>query len=483
LFFATTVNYIDRNALSVLKTTLEKSLGWNEADYGWIAFAFTTAYALFPSFVGRMIDGFGVKITFAAGVILWSMMAGAHAIVYSVLGFATVRFFLGAAETTNFPASIKTVSEWFPQRERALATGLFNCGSNVAVMISFVTVWIAEMTNWRVAFVIIGALGFIWLIFWLRLYSPPETHPRLTKEEFDYIKADQPAGTEKLRLHWTQLLRYGQLWPYLIGKFLTDPVWWFYLYWLPSYLAKERGKDPLKSALLLAIIYTGATCGSIAGGWFSGFLIKRGWKVGSARYMTFFLCAVFMPGAIVAYYTKSFYLCVALITLATGCHQGWSANIFTMGTDLFPPKFAGAITGLGVASGAIGGMFLTLLAGLSIQWFGNQKAVFIWAGLMHPLSLLIFWLWIGRNYRVTDVVKPVDMAKAYTPLICAGIVFALVGAMLSLYIDSNWATCVAQATFAGASGAMTASIGVILIGLAFVYAGLGKKNLPSATTA
>ena len=475
LFLATTINYVDRNALSVLKTMIEKELGWSEADYGWIAFAFTAAYATFPSIFGRMIDRYGVKVSLAAALVLWSVMAIAHGLVRTVLGFAAVRFLLGAAEAANFPASIKAVAMWFPQKERAFATGIFNSGTNVGVMISFAVVWLANRFGWQWAFVAIGVIGFVWLFLWQWGFDLPENSTRLSPAERAYIRADQPAQEERLRLPWTTLLRYEQIWPFLIAKLLTDPVWWFYLYWLPSYLSKERGRNPLDSALLLAVIYTGASVGSIVGGWLSGHFIGRGWRVGAARYAAMLGPAILMPFTILAYYTPSFAVCVALISLATACHQAWSANVFTSATDLFPSKVSGAVVGLGSTTGGIGGMFMTLLAAMTIQWTGNQQLIFLWAGLMHPLSLLIYWFWLGPNFRVANVDAPPDQSQTHGPLVTAGAVLVVAGAALAVVIWANWDLCVRAATLAGAAQAATAAVGCAVIGLTLAYAGAGRR--------
>lgn len=475
LFAATTVNYVDRNSLSVLKTILERELSWSEADYGWIQFAFTAAYAAFPTILGRLIDRLGVKTSLAAALIMWSAMSVALGLVHTVIGFAIVRFLLGVAEAANFPASIKAIAMWFPQQERALATGLFNSGTNVGVMISFGTVWLAESFGWQWAFVTIGLLGFFWLIFWKWGFDRPEKSRHVSPAELDYIRSGQPAATESLRLPWTTLLRFRQIWPFLIAKFLTDPVWWFYLYWLPSYLSKERGRDPMKSALLIALIYTGASFGSIVGGWFSGFLIGRGWRVGAARYGAMLLPAVLMPLSIVAYGTTSFTLCVALISLATACHQAWSANVFTTATDLFPAKVSGSVVGLGATTGGLGGMFLTLLAAMTIQWTGNQRLIFIWAGLMHPVSLLLYWLWLRADFTAADVDSPPDVSRAHRPLLTGGAVLAVLGALCSVLIAMNWEVCVKAAKLSGAAQAATAAGGVVIIGAALVYAGLPRK--------
>ena len=476
LFAATTINYVDRNSLSVLKTILEKELSWSEVDYGWIQFAFTAAYAIFPTILGRLIDRFGVKVSLAAALVMWSSMSVALGLVHTVMGFVIVRFLLGVAEAANFPASIKAVAMWFPQKERALATGLFNSGTNLGVMISFGTVWLAESFGWQWAFITIGLIGFVWLIFWRWGFDRPEASPRVSPGELDYIRSGQGPPVETLRLPWTTLLRFRQIWPFLIAKFLTDPVWFFYLYWLPSYLAKERGRDPMKSALLIALIYTGAAVGSIVGGWFSGFLIGRGWRVGAARYGAMLLPAVLMPLSIVAYNTTSFALCVALISLATACHQAWSANVFTSATDLFPARVSGSVVGLGATTGGLGGMFLTLLAAMTIQWTGNQKLVFIWAGLMHPLSLFIYWLWLRTDFTPADIDAPRDVSQRNLPLLSSGAVLAVLGTMLAALIATNWEVCVKAAKLSGAVQAATAAGGVIIIGAALIYAGLPKRN-------
>ncbi|HEV7992530.1 MAG TPA: MFS transporter [Gemmatimonadaceae bacterium] len=476
LFLATTINYVDRQSLSVLKTMLEREMHWSEADYGWIQFAFTTAYAAFPSIAGRLMDTVGVKVGLAIALVAWSTMSILTAFARGTIGFAVARFFLGAAEAGNFPASIKAIGQWFPQRERALATGLFNSGTNVGVMVSFLTVMAATHWGWQWAFVAIGAIGFVWLIAWQRLFYAPEQHPNLSPEELAHIKSDQAQNQEKLHLHWTALLRFKQIWPFLLGKLLTDPVWWFYLYWLPSYLNKERGQDILGSAFLLTGIYTAASLGSIAGGWLSGHLISRGWRVASARYAAMSIAAVCAPFAILAYYTNSFTLCIILIGVVTSAHQCWSANLFTSATDLFPSKVTGSVVGLGATTGGIGGMFLTLLAAMSIQWIGNQSAVFVWAGLMHPLALLIFWFTLGRDFKMARVDDVLDMSKKSMPLIAAGASLIALGIALVSAIYLNWDKCVAATSKAGAAQALTAAIGVALLGAALFYAGQSRKT-------
>ena len=344
LFICTTVNYIDRQSLSVLKGTLQSALGWDDVDYGSITTAFTFAYAMFPSVIGIFIDRFGVKKTLAGALVVWSLAAAAHGLVATVAGFVIVRFVLGLAEAANFPASIKAVAMWFPQKERALATGIFNSGTSVGVIVvSFGIVWVASHIGWQMSFVLIGVIGLLWLILWQKFFSAPDEQPRLGAAELAYIRSDQAFTDKAVKVPWHVLMRYREIWPFLIGKLITDPVWWFYLFWLPDYLSRERGQDALKAGFWVMIIYIGSSVGSVLGGWISSALIHRGWSVGKARMTAMGLAAIFMPGSILAYYTDNFAVCVAFITLATACHQAWSANLFTNATDVFPQKVSGPL--------------------------------------------------------------------------------------------------------------------------------------------
>ncbi|PTT88932.1 MFS transporter [Pelomonas sp. HMWF004] len=476
LFAATTINYIDRNALSVLKTSLQQpleagGLALTDADYGWITFAFTAAYAAFPPLIGAGIDRFGVKRSLAVALVLWSLASAAHGLVASVLGLVAVRFLLGMAEAANFPAAIKAVAMWFPQQERALATGLFNAGTALGIIASPLTVWMAVSFGWQWAFVAIGAAGLVWLLFWARGFYAPERHPTLSAAELAYIRAGQAPEEQAVRLPWTALLRYREIWPFLLGKLLTDPVWWFFLFWLPSYLERERGQNPLKSAGLVAVIYLGSSVGSIFGGWLSGHLTQRGWPVGRARLATMGLFAACMPASILAYWSESFAVCVALITLATACHQAWSANLLTSATDLFPTKVSGAVIGLGATAGGIGGMFIALLTALTVQWTGTQQWAFVYAGLMHLTSLAIFWLWFGGRFTRVDVDAGQDLTHAHRPLLVAGAGLAALGLLLLGLIAANWAACVAAAKLSGAAQALTAAGGLGVIGALLAYAG------------
>jgi ACS family hexuronate transporter-like MFS transporter len=478
LFCCTTINYVDRNSLSVLKTTLQGALGWEDVDYGTITTAFTFAYAMFPSVIGIIIDKVGVKKALAWALIVWSIAAAAHGLVATVFGFVVVRFILGFAEAANFPASIKAVGMWFPQKERALATGIFNSGTSIGVIVSGVIVWIALHLGWQMSFVAIGVIGLVWLYFWQRFFADPEHQSRLGRAELEYIRSDQPQGQKALKLPWTTLMRYREIWPFLIGKLITDPVWWFYLFWLPSYLDRERGQNPLNAGIWVAVIYTGSSVGSILGGWISSTLMKRGWPVGKARMTAMGLAAIFMPGSILAYYTDSFAMCVAFITLATACHQAWSANLFTNATDLFPQKVSGSVVGLGATAGGIGGMFMTLLAGLAVQWTGNQQIVFVWAGVMHVLALALFWFWFKGRFVQIDVDTPLDVSRTHGGLAISGVIVSLLGAALAALVIGNWEYLVGAVKITGAVQSIVVAAAVLLIGVALFYA--SRPRTPAA---
>jgi ACS family hexuronate transporter-like MFS transporter len=470
LFFCTTINYVDRNSLSVLKTTLQGALGWDDVDYGTITTAFTFAYAMFPSVIGIFIDRYGVKRTLAWALVLWSLAAAAHGLVATVLGFVIVRFILGFAEAANFPASIKAVAMWFPQKERALATGIFNSGTSIGVMVSFVVVMIANAWSWQMAFVFIGVIGLVWLFFWQKYFSAPEDNPRVGAAELAYIRSNQPPTQQTLKLPWTTLIRYREIWPFLLGKLLTDPVWWFYLFWLPSYLERERGLPALNAGIWVGVIYTGSMVGSVLGGWISSALLSRGWTVGKARMTAMALAAIFMPGSILAYYTDNFVVCITLITLATACHQAWSANLFTNATDVFPQKVSGSVVGLGATAGGIGGMFMTLLAGLAVQWTGNQQIVFVWAGAMHLTALLLFWLWFKGRIEQIDIDKPLDVSRTHGGLAVAGVLVAVAGMALAALVAGNWEYLKGAVRITGAVQSGVVAGAVFLIGLALFYA-------------
>ena len=406
LFFATTLNYLDRQSLSVLKEEfLTKDLNWRESDYSWILFSFQTAYALFQPFVGRLIDSIGVRASFAIAVVLWSLMAGAHAMVRSTIGFCVVRFFLGMAESANFPASIKAVAQWYPQKERALATGIFNSGSNVGIMLAPFTVWLAATFGWRAAFVAIGAIGFVWLIFWLKYYNSPETHDRLSQKESEYIRAGLPAEVESVKIPWTALLRQKEVWPFLIAKFLTDPVWWFYLFWIPIYLNDVRHFTAPERATALTLIYAISSAGALLGGAASSFLMKRGWDVGRARKSVMLICACIMPVASMGVFAEKAALTVLLFGISMAAHAAWMTNVFTTTADVFPKEAVGVANGFGNCVGGLGGaLFSGLIPGFVIPLAGYVP-VLLTMSCFYLLALLLVHKLMG-NLEPVVLEKP-----------------------------------------------------------------------------
>ena len=395
LFFATTINYVDRQVLGILAPVLQKEIGWNEIEYGYIVAAFTGAYAIGLLFVGRLIDTVGTRIGYAVSMVLWSVAAAGHALVGTVFGFGAARFALGLGESGNFPAAIKATAEWFPKKERAFATGLFNSGANVgAVVAPLVVPWITLTWGWREAFLFTALIGFIWLGFWLWLYEVPERHKRVTKAEVDFIHSDQPQSVGE-NVPWLSLLRYRGVWAFVAAKFLTDPIWWFYLYWLPKFLNQRFGLDLAHLGLPLIIIYTMTSVGSIGGGWISGVLIRKGWSVDRAR-KTVMLASALLIIPIVVASTVTQWWAVALIGLATAAHQAWSANLFTTVSDMFPRKAVGSVIGLGGMAGSIGGMLIAAAIGFILELTGSYLFVFIFAGSAYILALAIFALLVPR---------------------------------------------------------------------------------------
>ena len=391
LFFATTIIYIDRQVFGILAPVLQKDIGWNEIEYGYIIAAFTAAYALGFLFVGRFIDKVGTKIGYTISTVIWSIAAMGHTLVKTVFGFGVARFFLGLGESGNFPAAIKATAEWFPKKERALALGIFNSGANAgAIVAPLVVPWIALTWGWRAAFIFTGLLGFIWIVLWLWLYEIPEKHKKVTKEEIAFIQSD-PAEIQSEKIPWIKLLKYRQTWAFAAGKFLTDPIWWFYIYWLPKFFSQRYGLNLTHLGLPLIVIYTMTTIGSVGGGWLSGTFIKRGWSINKGRKVVMLICAIAIVPIVFASLVPEWWA-VFLIGLATSGHQGWSANLFTTVSDMFPKKAVGSVVGLGGMAGAIGGLLLAAAAGFILQFTGSYLSLFILAGIVYLPALLIFHL-------------------------------------------------------------------------------------------
>lgn len=400
LFFATTINYIDRQVLGILAPTLEKEIGWTELDYGYIVTAFSAAYALGLLFMGGIIDKIGTKIGYAIAIFGWSIAAMFHAAASSVMGFAAARFGLGLSEAGNFPAAIKTVAEWFPKKERAFATGIFNSGSNIGAIIApLVVPWLTITYGWQEAFIVTGALGFFWIILWWVFYKRPEDHKKLTKAELNYIQSDPADPQEKIP--WMKLLKYKQTWAFTLAKFLTDPIWWFYLYWVPKFLNQKHGITLDKIGIPLIIIYLMADFGSIGGGWLSSFFINRGWSVNKGRKFTMLLMALCVVPIVLVSVASEIWMVVVLLSLATAAHQGWSANLFTTVSDLFPRKAVASVVGIGGMGGAIGGMLIATIAGLILQFTGSYFILFIICGSVYLVALAIIQLLV-KNLEPID---------------------------------------------------------------------------------
>jgi ACS family hexuronate transporter-like MFS transporter len=391
LFFGVTKNYMDRQVLGVLKGPLQREFGWNEIDYGNLVFAFQAAYALGMIFVGRLIDRFGTRIGYAIAMVFWSLASMGHAIAFSLPSFVAARAALGFGEAGVFPASIKCVAEWFPRKERALATGVFNAGTNIgAIVTPLIVPWIAVHLGWRWAFLLTGALGFAWLVLWLWLYRSPEQHPYCTPSETKYIQSDPVAPAGKIK--WSQLLPHRQMWAFAAGKFMIDPIWWFYLFWIPDYLQRTHGLHLTQIGLPILVIYVISDLGSIAGGWFSSSLIRRGVSVNAARKWAMFLCALCVLPIACVYRLSGLWPATVLIGLAAAGHQGFSANLFTLSSDLFPSRAVASVVGIGGMAGAIGGMLIAEIVGHVLQWTGSYMVPFFIAASAYLMALLFIQL-------------------------------------------------------------------------------------------
>jgi ACS family hexuronate transporter-like MFS transporter len=391
LLFGTTKNYMDRQVLGVLKTTLQHNLGWNEIEYSNLVFAFTTAYALGMLAMGHWIDRLGTRVGYSVAVVVWSLASMAHAVASSLSGFVMARAALGFGESAVFPASIKCVAEWFPKRERALATGIFNAGTNVGAIITPLCVpWITVHLGWRWAFVIIGALGFVWLLFWLLLYRRPEEHPRCSPAELAYIRSDPDDRAPDIP--WMKLLRYRQTWAFAVGKFVTDPIWWFYLFWIPDFLQREHGVALMQIGMPIVVIYVLSDVGSIVGGWISSFLIRRGSSVNAGRKIAMLLCGLSVLPIVSAYRVRDLWTAVVLIGVAAAGHQGFSANLLTLPADMFPSRGVASVVGIGGMAGAIGGMLIAKIVGYVLQSTGSYRIPFLAAGVAYLAALALVHL-------------------------------------------------------------------------------------------
>src|SRR5690606_20454816 len=414
LFLATTINYLDRQIIGLLKPTLEAEFNWSETDFAYIVMAFTAAYALGLLFFGWFVGKVGTKLGYSISVIVWSAAGMFHALARSVFGFSAARVGLGLGEAGNFPAAMKAVAEWFPNRERGLATGIFNSGTSVGVVLALLIVpLILRNYGWQEVFWITGALGFVWLVFWWILYEIPSRQKRLSPEELDLIVSGQESGVgeaeNKLPIKWLKLFTLPQTWAFITGKALIDPIFWFFLFWLPAYFSSIFDLDLTKISPELMIIYTATTVGSIGGGYFSSLLIKRGWPTLKARKSALLLFAVLEISVILAQFASNVWVAVSLLSLAVAVHQAWATNVFTMASDLFPKQAVSSVVGIGGMAGAIGGIFFPLLVGTLLDSYegagniaGGYRLIFTICGLTYLTAWVIIHL-LTKNSKKVDV--------------------------------------------------------------------------------
>ena len=404
LFFATSINYIDRQVLAILKPTLEQSIGLTEINYGYIVDAFQLAYGIGLLTAGRFIDRVGTRIGYAVVMAVWSLSAMGHALASTALEFGVARFFLGFGESGNFPAAIKTVAEWFPQSERSFATGIFNSGANVgAVLAPLLVPWVTLRYGWHAAFLVTGVFSLLWISWWLLRFRNPRQHPSLTSSELQHIYSE---AAEELgpSLPWRKLLRFRQTWAYAVAKFLTDPIWYFYLFWLPSYFSAKFHLDLSHIGLPLIVVYNVSAIGSIGGGWLPSFFRRFGISASKARLSAMLLCALLVVPIASASIVRSEWLAIALISVAAGAHQGWSANMFTTSSDMFPRSAVGSVVGIGGMAGSLGSALFAFYAGHVLQLTHSYASLFAISASAYVLALIALLLLAPGLQKVEPLV-------------------------------------------------------------------------------
>lgn len=399
LFAATSINYMDRQVLAILAPLLQTKIGWTEAQYGYIVSAFTTAYALGLILAGWLVDKLGTRMGYAIIMGVWTVAAMSHALARSALGFGVARFCLGLGESGNFPAAIKTTAEWFPKKERSLATGIFNSGANVgAILAPAIIPWVTMRFSWRAGFLVTGFFSTTWIVWWLLRYRRPEAHPKLSSQENAYIHSDPPETVETLR--WGRILGYKQTWAFSIAKFLTDPIWWLYLYWLPKFFTNNFYLKLTGMALPLIVVYNVAAVGSIGGGYLPAIFSRRGASMASSRKLAMLICAIAVTPVYFVMQSHSLWGAIALLSLATAAHQGWSANLFTTASDMFPRCAVGAVVGIGGLAGALGGVCFQVLTGKVLQMTHSYAVPFTIAASAYLIGLGLLHLLAPKLERV-----------------------------------------------------------------------------------
>jgi MFS transporter, ACS family, aldohexuronate transporter len=390
LFAATAINYVDRQMLGVLKPTLQHELGWNEIQYADIVFWFQAAYAVGYLGFGRLIDRIGARFGFAMAIVIWTIAHVAHAAVRTATGFTVARVGLGLGESGNFPAGVKAVAEWFPKRERALAVSIFNAGSGIgAIVTPLIVPWITIAYGWRAAFVITGSFSLIWLAVWLVTYRSPRNHPRVGAAELALIESDPPDTEVQKNVPWARLFRVKETWAFALGKFLIDPIWWMYLFWLPGFFAVRYHLDLKSFGPPVVAVYIMSDIGSVFGGWLSSLLLHRGFSLNAARKLTMLVsCFAILP-IVYAPFAANLWLAVAIIGIATAAHQSFSANLYTLPSDVFPRAAVGSVIGIGGTAGAIGGMLMSEYTGYILQTLGTYTPIFVVAVAAYALALLV----------------------------------------------------------------------------------------------
>jgi ACS family hexuronate transporter-like MFS transporter len=392
LFVATSINYMDRQVIAILKPTLEHSIGMTEVSYGYIVDAFQIAYAIGLLAAGRLIDRLGTRIGYLLVMATWSLSAMGHALAGTVLQFGFARFFLGLGESGNFPAAIKTVAEWFPQNERSLATGMFNSGANVgAILAPAIVPWVTLRYGWHAAFMTTGLFSVLWILWWFRYYRKPTDHPTLTAVELRHIY-QEAASDLGPAVPWRRLLGCRQTWAFSAAKFLTDPIWWFYLFWLPSYFSAKFNLNLSHLGLPLIVVYNISVIGSIGGGWLPAPFRRLGFSPNNARLAAMLVCASLVVPVFTAASIKSLWTAIALIGIAAGAHQGWSANLFTTSSDMFPRRAVGAVVGIGGMAGSSGSALFAFFAGHILQGTHSYVILFGIASSAYLLALIVLYL-------------------------------------------------------------------------------------------